>query len=164
MSLYYEVRENITESEGFRIENDQQAEWAMRKIIEAKAEVERWERFYTEKLMAVVQREQDTINYMTSLLMRYFDTQERRVTKSGIEKYSLPSGTLERRPAGIKYESNEEELLAWCEKNLPDAIKTTRKASWSAVKDYIKETGEIPGGVTVGETEPSFTVKESKNA
>lgn len=159
MSQYYEAQELFEGGEGFRIENDQQAEWAMKKIAEARAEIEKWERFYTEKLMEVVQSEQDTVNYMTSLLMKYFDTQERRVTKTGIEKYSLPSGVLIRKPAGIKYDRDKEALLAWCEKNLPDAIKVTREASWEAVKAYIKETGEIPSGVTVGETEPTFIVK-----
>lgn len=158
----YEDRETITESEGWRIKNDRDAEWALGKIREAKAEVEKWEAFYSEKLMAVVSDANHTIEYMKGRLFDYFNTQERRVTKTGIEKYSLPSCTLERKPAGIKYERNEEELLAWCEKNLPDAIKTTREASWSAVKNYIKETGEIPSGVTVGETEPTFTVKEGK--
>ena len=36
-----------------------------------------------------------------------------------------------------------------------------RKPGWAEVKQYIKETGEIPDGVEPYETEPVFTVKEA---
>lgn len=37
----------MNKSEAFRIENGKQAEWAMGKTREAKAELEKWEEFYT---------------------------------------------------------------------------------------------------------------------
>lgn len=150
----------ITMSEGFRIENDQQAEWALAKIAEARAEQAKWTEFYTAKMQAVCDAEENTINYMTALLRRYFDSQEHRVTKTGIRKYSLPSAELILKPGGIDYKRDDEALLAWCDANLPRAVKVTRKPGWSDVKTYIKETGEIPDGVEVYETEPTFQVKE----
>lgn len=149
-------------SESFRIQDDRKAEWALGKIREAKEELSKWEAFYGGKLEAIRKETQNTIDYMTFLLQQYFDTQERRVTKTGIEKYSLPSGELIRKPGGIDYEKDEEKLLAWCEKNLPDAVKVTRKSGWADVKNHIKATGEIPDGVTVVETDPVFQVKEGK--
>ena len=98
---------------------------------------------------------------MTHLLRQYFDTQQRKVTKTGIEKYSLPGGELIRKPAGLDYKRDDTALLAWCEAHLPEAVKVTRKAGWAEVKQYIKETGEIPDGVEPYETEPVFTVKEA---
>lgn len=148
--------------ERFQIRDDQQAEWALGKIAEARAELEKWEAFYGQKLEAIRKETQNTIDFMTFHLHRFFDTQERRVTKTGIEKYSLPSGELIRKPAGIDYTLDEAALLAWCEANLPEAVKVTRKAGWAEVKDYIKNTGEIPDGVTVEETSPTFQVKEAK--
>jgi len=150
------------ERESFRIEDDQRAEWALGKIAEAKAELAKWEAFYGQKLEAIRSSTKDTIDYMTFLLQQYFDTQERRVTKTGIEKYSLPSGELIRKPGGLDYQRNEDELLAWCEAHLPSAVKMTKKAGWAEVKEHIKETGEIPEGVTIVETDPVFQVKEGK--
>lgn len=150
------------ERERFHIHNDQMAEWAMGKIAQANADLKKWESFYKEKLEAVRKDAEGTISYMSALLQEYFDTQERRVTKTGIEKYSLPSGELIRKPGGIDYQRNDEALLAWCEENLPGAVKVTRKAGWADVKDHIKKTGEIPDGVTVVETDPVFQVKEAK--
>jgi len=149
-------------NESFRIENDQQAEWAIGKIAEAKAEQEKWAEFYTKKLDAVNADTENTIMYMTKLLQDYFNTQEHRVTKTGIHKYALPSGELIMKPGGIDYEKDEATMLAWCEANLPDAVKVTRKASWADVKAYIKETGEIPEGVTAVMTEATFVIKEAK--
>lgn len=149
------------EGEGFRVLNDQMAEWALGKIREAKAEQEKWEAFYGAKLEQIRKDTQNTIDYMTLLLQRYFDAQERRITKTGIEKYSLPSGELIRKPAGIDYKRDDMALLAWCEAHLPEAVKVVRKPGWAEVKQYIKETGEIPDGVEPYETEPMFTVKEA---
>lgn len=154
--------EAIESAEGFRIENDQTAEWALGKIAEAKAELEKWETFYNDKLEAIRKDSQNTIDYMTHLLRQYFNTQERRVTKTGIEKYSLPSGELICKPGGIDYKRDEAELLAWCEAHLPEAVKVTRKVGWAEVKAHIKETGEIPDGVAPYDTEPTFQVKEAK--
>ena len=150
------------EAEGFRIENDKMAEWALSKIRDAREDIKKWEGFYNWKLEQARKESQNTIDYMTHLLRQYFDTQQRKVTKTGIEKYSLPSGELIRKPAGLDYKRDDTALLAWCEEHLPEAVKVTRKAGWAEVKAYIKATGEIPDGVEPYETEPVFTVKEAE--
>lgn len=149
-------------NEGFRIENDKQAEWALGKIREAKAELEKWEAFYTGKLEAARLDAQDTIDYMTSLLQQYFSTQERRVTKTGIQKYSLPSGELVLKPGTLDYKRDKAALLAWCDTHMPEAVKVTREPVWSDVKARIMETGELPDGVEAYMTEPTFQIKEAK--
>lgn len=149
-------------NEGFRIENDKQAEWALGKIRDAKAELEKWEAFYTGKLEDARLDAKDTIDYMTSLLQQYFITQERRVTKTGIQKYSLPSGELVLKPGALDYKRDESALLTWCDAHMPEAVKVTRKASWADVKARIQATGEIPDGVEAYMTEPTFQIKEAK--
>lgn len=146
--------------DGFHITDDQQAEWAIRKIAAAKAEYEEWVAFYMDKLEALHKSKQNTIEYMEGRLLEYFNTQKHKVTKTGIKKYSLPSGDLILKPAGVDYQRNEEAMLEWCEKHLPEAIKTTRKAGWAEVKAHIRATGEIPDGVTPVETLPTFSIKE----
>ena len=152
------------EKERFVIHNDQMAEWAMGKIAQANAELKKWESFYKEKLEQAKAEADSTISYMSGLLQEYFDSQPHRVTKTGIEKYSLPSGELVRKPGGLDYHRDEAVLLQWCLENLPDAVKVTEKVSWSDVKQHIKETGEIPDGVEPYQTEAAFTVsvKEGK--
>lgn len=164
MSIYddqFERTIDATKGEGFRLLNDQMAEWALGKIRDARAEQEKWEAFYGDKLEQIRKDSQNTIDYMTHLLHQYFDAQERRVTKTGIEKYSLPSGELIRKPAGIDYRRDDMALLAWCEEHLPEAVTVVRKPGWSEVKAYIKKTGEIPDGVEPYETEATFSVKEA---
>lgn len=161
MSLFYEIADKIDENAYFSIKDDRSAEWALGKISEAKAEQEKWEAFYSEKLEAIRKECQSTIDFMTMHLQRYFDTQKHRVTKTGIEKYSLPSAELILKPAGIDYKRDEAAMLAWCEEHLPEAVKVTRKAGWAEVKAHMKETGEIPDGVEPYETEPTFSIKEA---
>lgn len=163
MSNYNEFDRDIERMDDeWHIIDDQTAEWAIRKIAEARAEYEEWAAFYMDKLEAVHKSKQNTIDYMEGRLLEYFNTQKRKITKTGIEKYSLPSGELIRKPAGIDYQRNEEAMLEWCEKHLPEAIKVTRKVCWAEVKAHMQATGEIPDGVTPFETAPTFTVKEAK--
>lgn len=150
------------ENKGFAIEDDRKAEWAIGKIAEARAEVERWEAYYNERLEAIKKDAQNTIDFMTDHLRRYFQTVPHKTTKTGIEKYALPSATLQLKPASIEWEKDDMALLEWCETNLPEAVKVTRKAGWAEVKAHMKATGEIPQGVTPVEKLPTFEVKEAK--
>lgn len=143
----------------FQIQDDQGAEWALMKIREAREEQDKWMNFYMIRMNQVKAQTQETIQFMEGLLRQYFAGVPHRVTNGGTEKYALPSGELIRKPAGIDYEWDEGALLSWCEANLPEAVKVTRKASWDSVKKYIKETGDIPEGVVPVETEPTFQVK-----
>lgn len=149
-------------NEAFKIETDIQAEWALGKIAEAKAAQQKWTEFYTQKLDAVKAETENTISYMTRLLQEYFQTQEHRVTKTGIHKYALPSGELQLKPGGVDYEKDEATLLEWCQAHHPEMIKITRKPSWSDIKAYMKDTGDMPDGVTPFETEATFIIKETK--
>jgi hypothetical protein len=150
------------EKERFVIHNDKMAEWAMGKIAEANANIKMWKEFYKQKLAQALAEEEDTIAYMSGLLREYFDTQPHHVTKTGIEKYSLPSGTLELKPGGLDYKRDNEALLAWCKANMPAAVKVTEEPAWEKVKAYIKETGEIPDGVEPFQPEAAFTVRNTK--
>lgn len=161
MTNLCEVEQNAVERESWHIENDQNAEWALGKIAEAKEELAKWEEFYGERLAAIRKDCQNTIDFMTYKLQEYFNTQPRHITKTGIEKYKLPSAELIRKPGGIEYKYKDAELFAWCEAHLPSAIKetVTRKAGWAEVKQHIQETGEIPACVAVEEKAPVFQVK-----
>src|SRR5690606_15525833 len=76
------VEEQIeAQEEGFRIDNDERAEWAVRKIKQAKENIERRKAFVQaeiERLQAWQklqdERDQATIDRMTSLLHPYFES------------------------------------------------------------------------------------------
>lgn len=145
----------------FSITDDGKAEWAMRKIREAQEEYDRMATHFNAQLTAIAERRESTVSYMTQLLADYFQGVPRHVTKTGIEKYKLPSGELVMKPAGLDYKHEETALLEWCRKEHPEYIKITEKPSWSDVKAYIKSTGEIPDGVMPVETPAKFDVKVS---
>ena len=149
---------------GFRITDDGMAEWAVRKISEAKAEKAKMQKYYAGQMRAIEERCGKTEAFFTGALMEYFNSVPRRATKTGIEKYALPSGELVRRPAGIEYRRDEDALLNWCKSEHPEFVKVKESASWSEIKAYMKETGEVPKGVTAEEKEPEFEVKVKEMA
>ena len=77
------------EKERFVIKDDREAEWALGKIAEARADLQKWETFYKERRERVKARIEGTIAHMSALLREYFDTQERHVTDTGIEKPTI---------------------------------------------------------------------------
>ena len=54
---------------------------------------------------------------------------------------------------------DEDAMLEWCKAQHPEFVRVSEKASWSDVKAYIKETGEIPDGVLPVEKPATFEVK-----
>lgn len=151
--------EEAAAREGFRITDDGGAEWAMRKISEAEGELSAWKEYYAGQLSKIESRCRQTIDFMKNALADYFEQVPRHATKTGIEKYKLPSGELIRKPAGIDYQRDEDAMLEWCRTRHPEFVRVSEKASWSDVKAYIKETGEIPDGVLPVEKPAAFEVK-----
>lgn len=147
------------EQTGWRITDDGGAEYAMRKIAEARNEIARWRDYYAEQFDKIESQHRRTIDFFTAHLADYFEQVPRRATKTGIEKYKLPSGELVRKPAGIEYQRDEAAMLEWCKAQHPEFVRVSEKASWSDVKAYIIETGEIPDGVLPVEKPATFEVK-----
>lgn len=149
---------------GWRIMDDSGAEYAMRKIAEARNEIASWRDYYAEQMDKIESQNRRTIDFFTAHLADYFEQVPRRATKTGIEKYKLPSGELVRKPASIDYQRDEDAMLEWCRAQHPEFVKVSEKASWSDVKAYIKETGEIPDGVMPIEKAATFEVKVNEQS
>src|SRR5690606_34268002 len=113
------VEEQIeAHDEDFRIDNDDKAEWAVRKIRQAQLAIEKRRQFVQaeiERLQAWQQmmdeRDQATIDRMTGLLQPYFEAIRPSLGKR--KSYSLPSGTLQVRTAQVSYARDEEQLLPY---------------------------------------------------
>lgn len=166
--------EEIVEgADGWTIEDDQQAEWAMKKIVEAQAEFDRWKTYYTEALEKVKARTDNTVSFMTAKLCEYFRVVPHKETKTQ-EKYSLPSGDLVMKKAKRVWEHEDDAaLLQWARDNgFSDCIKTVEKVSWSDVKKrlaenadgviYDMETGVVCEAVKSVESAPEFVVSTAK--
>ena len=167
--------EDIEIKEQFEITDDSAAEWALKKVLEAKEERQR--------LLDLIESEKDRLDakkeqvekkyesntgYLLSKLNEYFETVTKRKTKTQ-ESYQLLSGKLVRKFAKQKLTPNKEALLQWCKENAPECIKTTEEASWSDVKSKLiicdgavvyAETGELVNCVSVDEVPPVFDVAE----
>jgi hypothetical protein len=153
------LEQAVKDNEAFEIRDDASAEWAIGKIKEAQAECDKFVKFYaaqTEKIKADTAGQAE---YFTSLLARYFQTVPHKTTKTGIEKYKLPSGELIMNPTKIDYERKDDALLAWLTVNKPEYIKTKPEPMWDKIKKDIIAGGELPDGVTPIEKQAEFKLK-----
>lgn len=155
-------------SEGWTIEDDSQAEWAMRKIEEAQAEYERWKTYYADSLAKIKAKTDNTVNFMTVKLAEYFRTVPHKETKTQ-EKYALPSGELILKKAKTIWVHDDEALLPWLKDNgIADCIKVTEAVSWANLKKrlaqtpdgiiYDAATGSVCDAVKAVTTEPEFGI------
>lgn len=161
--------------EGFVVNDDSRAEWAVRRIAQAEANIEKRREFVDaeiERLRAWQEREderdQATITRMTGLLQPYFEHLRESGALGNRKSYKLPSGTLQLRSSGVKYARNDDELLPYAEQVGLVRVKVT--PDWSELKKRLAspdghtvvdvETGEIVPGVSVAErASEQFSVK-----
>src|SRR5690606_40453936 len=174
--LRYVEEQMEAHDDGFKIDNDDKAEWAVRKIRQAQLAIEKRRQFVQseiERLQAWQQmmdeREQATIDRMTSLLRPYFESLRPQLGKR--KSYSLPSGVLQVRTAQVSYARDEEQLLPYARQ--VGMLKVRESVDWAELKKRLRpasdhvgapvvdvETGEIVPGVTVAEPEREvFSVK-----
>lgn len=159
----------------FRITDDGCADWAVRKILEERAEYERLRALADEQIAAIEtkaeaakRRYENGTAYLTARLADFFQTVPHKKTKT-TEKYRLLNGTLTMKKGGIKAEADDATLVPWLKANgLGDYVKTKETAAWGDLKKMltfaggvatIEETGEIVEGVTVTETPDTFKVE-----
>ena len=174
MDELLELNENV---EGFIIDSDEKAEWALKKIKEAQEEHDR--------LMSLAQMELVRLNkqmdeietrldrdtgWLKFKLKDYFETVEHKKTKTQ-EKYRLLSGELIRRRGGVKYVRDDTAMIAWLEENQHrEFIKETvkRAPDWENMKKLTQvvegkvvfaDSGEVIDGITAENAEDEFIVK-----
>ena len=165
--LRFEEEQLGANTEGFTIDDDAKAEWAVRKIRQAQQNIERRAAFVQaeiERLTAWKQmmdeRDQATIDRMTGLLQPYFEAL--RPTLGRRKSYSLPSGVLQVRTAPVSYARDEEALLPYARQIGLVRVKET--PDWAEIKKRLQPAGHHPGAPVVdaetGEIVPGVTVQE----
>ena len=159
------IQADVADPEGaFRIEDDNLAEWAMRKLAEAQELHDRLTaacdyqiEFYEarkQKFDTDLKRRQAFLNYH---LRCYFEKVPHRVTKT-TEVYDLPSGKLVLKHNRPKIERDDDALADWCMMNgFDSAVEYRAKVNWAELKKQLKETDT--GFVTeMGEVVPGITL------
>jgi hypothetical protein len=126
----------------YRIKNDKEAEWAMRKIREANEDKEFWKAHYDQQYKSVCYTNDLTISNMESLLQTYFGTVPHKVTKTE-ENYSLPSGKIMMKKQDPYYDRDDEKIIEWLKKNKGEKyVKVEEKLDWAAFKKTLTVVGE----------------------
>lgn len=161
------------EKEPFRIDNDSKADWALRKIAEARQEHARITVLINEQhaeLYGAQAAEDDRLESNTAWLAQQLEAYQRtvkgKVTKT-TEKYRLLSGTLVRKKGGLDIKRDQDILTAWLKENCPEYVKTEDSPLWGEFKKILSFTdgqavapsGEIVPGVTVEQKQDTFTIE-----
>lgn len=156
------------EYHGFQITDDSTAEWAVRKIKEAQGDTAKWQAHFAAQLASIKKSNDATIDYMTTLLARYFEDVPHKDTKT-MSKYELPSATLVRKQQQPEYIRDDAALLAYFDASeRAEYIKIVRAPDWAGYKKIIDvrdgnvidtETGEVVSGITVTQRPDKFDVQ-----
>lgn len=151
----------------FIIEDDKQADWAIRKIKESREDTAKWRAYYADQIAKIEKANATTEDYFMAMLERYFAQVPHKATKTQ-ESYMLPSGKLVRKDQNPTYERDEDTLLAWARESCPDVIRTKESVSWEQLKKRVTwspdgeaingDTGEIIPGVKAVKRDPVFHV------
>ena len=157
----------MAETEGFVIDTDAKAEWALTKIREARADRDKWVEWYKAKIDEITQQTDfDTMN-LERMLAEYFATVPHKKTKTQ-ESYKLPGGKLVLKTQNPEYTRDDKAVIAWAKANgLPQFVKVEEKLAWQELKDatavfeghIVTEDGEIVPGVEVTNREAKFVVE-----
>lgn len=165
--------EFLTVEEGWRIKDDLEADWAIDKIRDSKAEFARIEmvaKAKIEQIQTLLRKQEEKMfnetNFFEGKLREYFAGIKTKDTKTQ-RSYQLTSGKLVEKKQAPEFVRDDEKLLEWAENNAPSFVKIKKSADWAGLKKCVdvagnlvinKDTGELVEGVKVIEREPKFEV------
>ena len=170
--LYHKERketmsELINNVDEFIIDTDVKAEWALKKIAEARADRDAWVKWYEEKIEQIkAQTDFDTMN-LERMLSDYFATVPHKKTKTQ-ESYTLPGGKLILKVQNPEYKRDDKKVIEWLKQNNGGQyIKVKEELAWSDLKasaavlngKLFSEDGEEIPGVEIIDREPKFVVE-----
>ena len=155
------------ETEGFVVDTDDKAKWAIDKIREKRAKRDEWIEWYKGKIEEITaQTDFETMN-LERMLADYFGNVKHRITKTS-EVYDLPNGKLVLKVRNPEYKRDDKTVIEWLKKNnQAQFIKTKEELAWADLKAatgtfegrIVTEDGEIIPGIEVIEREPKFVVE-----
>jgi phage/plasmid-associated DNA primase len=168
------------ENDHFIIDNDQKANWALRKIRHLKQKKKENEEFANTEIEEI-QKEIDEVNqwlesendsldndieYMEGLLRVY--AEQLKADDPELKTHKLPFGQLQFRKQRDKWRYDNDKLLEFAEKNLKNTIKIKKQVDKRKLKKKIRvvgskavvaDTGELIEGIEVIKRGEKFKVK-----
>jgi len=169
LDAYDEPQEQ--EREQFKIENDDMANWAIRKIAKARrefAEAEQQAERETERIdawLAGKRKEWERAEeFFTGLLTAYYLPQHMEDPQR--KTFKLPAGAFQVRAQQPEYQRDDAALVQWLESHvMPDYLEVVKKPKWGELKKIIETkggvatvAGEVVGGIMVVPRGLKFTV------
>lgn len=153
----------------FVVDDDGKADWAMRKIAEARQNTAMWQEHYRAQMDAIRKADEETEAYFTALLLDYFRTQPKHETKTQA-KYKLPSGELVLKRQQPEYQRDDAKLVeCLMHGDLSRYVKLTPSVDWAALKAACtvtedgalvdKDSGLVLDGVRAVPRPDKFEVK-----
>lgn len=162
--------------QGFEIDNDSKAEWALNKLKELRCEHDRLVKVcqdmilhYQGKIAEYDQKLKENEKYFIALLNQYFESVPHKEIKT-LEKYTLPSGDLILKKPQIKIlRPDDESFLPWIKINAPRFIEFKEFIKWGEFKKTLiidEEQGVVINGETgdavpveIQKTDEEFEIK-----
>ena len=161
------MSELINTVDEFIIDTDAKAEWALKKIAEARSDRDAWVKWYEEKIEQIkAQTDFDTLN-LERMLADYFATVPHKKTKTQ-ESYTLPGGKLILKVQNPEYKRDDKKVIEWLKQNNGGQyIKVKEELAWADLKanaavlngKLFSEDGEEIPGVEIVDREPKFIVE-----
>lgn len=157
----------MNEADGYVIDTDAKAVWAIRKIREARADRDRWVKWYEDKIKEITEQTDFNTMNLERMLAEYFATVPHKKTKTQ-ESYQLPEGKLVLKTQNAEYKRDDKTVIEWLKaNNMTDFIKTKEELAWSDLKGataafeghIVTDDGEIVPGIEVIEREAKFIVE-----
>jgi hypothetical protein len=155
------------EAEGFVIDTDAKAEWALGKIKKAREDRDTWVAWYKDKIREITeQTDFDTLN-LERMLAEYFASVPHKKTKTQ-ESYKLPGGKLVLKTQNPEFKRDDKAVIDWLKANgLEQFVKVKEELDWSGLKDataifeghIVTEDGEVIPGIDVVDREAKFSVE-----
>lgn len=155
------------QKERFAIDTDLKAEWALKKIREARADRDRMLEWYKQKEKEITEQTDRDTAYFEGLLAEYFGTLPHKVTKTQ-ESYSLPGGKLVLKKQNPEYKRDDAAVIAWLKENGGGRyVKVSESLDWASLKAdtaavdgvIVDGDGQIIPGIEVIERGAKFTVE-----
>ena len=135
--------------EGFSVRDAATAAWVVRKVVEARAYASRVREWAAGELRRA-QREEGFIVYRYGQQLEQWARRQLEEEGGRRKSINLPPGTIGFRVEPQRLEvTDEDALLRWCKVHLPAAVATVEQVLRGAVKERIRDTGELPEGAQV---------------
>ena len=147
------------------IDTDEKANWAARKIKEARDRRDEFVAWYEQKIKEINEQTDAETATLEARLADYFANVPHKVTKTQ-ESYSFPGGKLVLKRQNPEFKRDDKTIIEWARTNAPQYIKTEERLDWASLKDatgtfegtVVTEDGEIIPGIEVVERPAKFVV------